>query len=57
MTTSDQEKPAAVADTGVPKIIVFKGVSDPSRRSGYAIGSNCGLRPRSKTIWVVGLAT
>jgi hypothetical protein len=31
MTTSDQEKPAAAAadDTGAPKIIVFKGVTDP----------------------------
>jgi hypothetical protein len=29
MTTSDQDKPAAVADTGVPKIVVFKGVTDP----------------------------
>jgi hypothetical protein len=31
VTTSDQEKPAAAAvgDTGVPKIVVFKGVSDP----------------------------
>ena len=29
MTTSDQDKPAAaVADTGLPKIVVFKGVSD-----------------------------
>jgi hypothetical protein len=31
MTASDPEKPgaAAVDDTGVPKIVVFKGVSDP----------------------------
>jgi hypothetical protein len=29
MTTSDQDKPAAaVADTGLPKIVVFKGVTD-----------------------------
>jgi hypothetical protein len=31
MTRSDQDKPAAapVADTGLPKLVVFKGVSDP----------------------------
>jgi hypothetical protein len=31
MTASDQEQPgaAAVDDTGLPKIVVFKGVSDP----------------------------
>jgi hypothetical protein len=31
MATSDQEKPAAAAvdDTGLPKIVVFKGVTDP----------------------------
>jgi len=31
MTTSGQEKPAATAadDTGLPKIVVFKRVSDP----------------------------
>jgi hypothetical protein len=31
MTTSDQGKPAAapVDDTGLPKIVVFKGVTDP----------------------------
>ena len=31
VTTSDQDKPAAVAvdDTGLPKIVVFKGVTDP----------------------------
>jgi hypothetical protein len=29
MSTSDQDKPAAVADTGLPKIVVFKGVTDP----------------------------
>ncbi len=29
MTTGDQDKPAAVADTGLPKVVVFKGVTDP----------------------------
>jgi hypothetical protein len=29
MTTSDQDKPAAVADTGLPRIVVFKDVTDP----------------------------
>jgi hypothetical protein len=32
MTTSDQDKPAAaVADTGLPKIVVFKGVTRSGR--------------------------
>jgi hypothetical protein len=39
MTASDQEKSgaAAVDDTGLPKIIVFKGVSDPveAKRACY----------------------
>jgi hypothetical protein len=39
MTTSDQEKPAAAAvdDTGLPKIVVFKGVTDPveAKRARY----------------------
>ena len=31
MATSDQEKPAAAAvdDTGLPKVVVFKGATDP----------------------------
>lgn len=39
MTTSDQEKPSASAgdDTGLPKIVVFKGVTDPveAKRARY----------------------
>jgi hypothetical protein len=39
MTASDQEQPgaAAVEDTGLPKIVVFKGVSDPveAKRACY----------------------
>jgi hypothetical protein len=39
MTASDQEQPgaAAVGDTGLPKIVVFKGVSDPveAKRACY----------------------
>jgi hypothetical protein len=39
MTASDQEKSgaAAVDDTGLPKIVVFKGVSDPveAKRACY----------------------
>jgi hypothetical protein len=39
MTASDQAKPgaAAVEDTGLPKIVVFKGVSDPveAKRTCY----------------------
>ena len=42
MTASDQEQPgaAAVDDTGLPKTVVFKGVSDPveAKQTCYRFG-------------------